>query len=171
MAETRLVPMDEKFLETTFQWLQSPELRAQIDMLAAPTPETHRQIWRERLKDKTRRDFAILDPAGRHAGNCGLSGICPSRRKAELWIYVAAAHGAGIGGKALRILLGHAFSELGLERVHLRVLSTNPKAIRFYEKNGFTREGVARHDSLQGGRPVDSVLFSILASEFQPEAG
>jgi RimJ/RimL family protein N-acetyltransferase len=160
-----LEPMQEKHFDQTCRWLAaSAELRAQIDTLGVPSLEANREYWRRQLQDRSREDYAIVD-GPRHIGNCGLMHIDRARGKAELWIYLGGAYGGGLGGRALELLLDRGFGELGLRRVYLRVVDSNPRAVRFYERAGFKHEGRARADTVQDGRAVDSVLMSILAGE------
>jgi RimJ/RimL family protein N-acetyltransferase len=156
--------MDETHLGATFEWLQDANLRRSVDSLSAPTRDGNVAYWRARWSDITTENYAIID-SDRHVGNCGLRGIDPQRRKAELWIYVAFRRGNGIGRAAANALFDRAFDELGLNRVYLRVLANNTGAERFYLDIGFTVEGRAREDTWLDGRPVDSILMSMLARE------
>ena len=157
--------MNERHFDQTHAWLASSAgLRAQIDSLAAPTPDGNRAYWRRNLSDESRADFAIVED-GRHIGNCGLTHIDRRRGKAELWIYLGERRGGGGGSSALKLLLDHAFGPLGLRRVHLRVVETNDRVVEFYRRAGFQIEGRARADTLQDGRSIDSILMSILAHE------
>jgi RimJ/RimL family protein N-acetyltransferase len=169
---TRLVRLGEEHLDATLGWLSDPALRRQIDSLGQPTAATNAAYWRAQWADPRREDYAILHAAGRHVGNCGLTGIDRSRRKAELWIYLgdSAARGAGSGASAVRLLLRRAFDELELNRVYLRVLANNPAAERFYRRLGFVAEGRWRADTWQDGRPVDALWFSMLADEYRAQA-
>ena len=60
-----------------------------------------------------------------------------------------------------------AFLDLELNRLYLRVLETNTRAVEFYCARGFVREGVWREDTLRDGGFVDSVWFSMLAREYR----
>ena len=64
-------------------------------------------------------------------------------------------------------MLAHAFSRLSLHRVALTVFEFNARAIRSYEKCGFTVEGRARDAILRDGRFWDEIHMSILASEWE----
>ena len=68
--------------------------------------------------------------------------------------------------EATRLVLGHAFEELGLHRVSLEVFAFNPRAQRAYEKVGFVTEGVRRDALRFDGEWVDSVLMSVLDHEW-----
>lgn len=163
-----LVRFGEEHFEPTRLWLtNSAGLREQIDCLAAPGRSENEVYWRANLKDKSREDYAIIDPAAGHVGNCGLNEIDLKRKKAQLWIYLGDREGRRAGQKSVRALLARAFDELALERVYIRVLATNPRAYTFYKTLGFVDEGRMRHDTVQGNEFVDSFLLSMLSSEFK----
>jgi [ribosomal protein S5]-alanine N-acetyltransferase len=157
--------MDERHLESTYRWLQSADLRRRLDSLTAPTREGNAEYWRRHWADPRREDYAIVDAAERHIGNCGLSSIDLRRRKAELWIYLGEQRTSGAGGAAARALLRRGFDELGLNRVYARVLATNQPAQRFFERLGFVLEGRWREDTVVDGVFDDSLWFSLLARE------
>jgi RimJ/RimL family protein N-acetyltransferase len=164
----KLVRFVEEHVETTRRWLaNSVQLRGEIDCLGAPSRAENKAYWRAKFKDKTREDYAIIDDAIGHIGNCGLSEIDGKRKKAQLWIYLGEKQGQGIGRRAISALLSRAFDELGLERVYLRVLANNSRAFAFYKALGFTEEGRMRHDTAQGNAYVDSYLLSMLSEEFK----
>jgi len=54
--------------------------------------------------------------------------------------------------------------EVGMTRIELEVLASNPKAIRLYEKLGFVHEGVKRRARHLDGAWDDNVLMALLAS-------
>lgn len=162
-----LHPMGEQHLEQTLQWMKDMELREAVDTLDEPTLEGNAAYWRARWSDTTREDYAIVIESGVHVGNCGLSNIDRQRRKAELWIYLGACRGEGVGSRAVKILLMQGFEELRLNRIYLRVLSSNRGAERFYRTLGFVFEGRWRQDSWHDGSPVDSLGFSMLGDEYR----
>ena len=159
--------MGTAHLAATLKWLRNPRLRSLIDASATPTPTMNRRYWQRNWRDETRLDFAVLNSDGEHVGNCGLMRIDRVRKKAELWIYLGAQRGREIGSHAVRLLLERAFRLLRLHRVYLRVVATNPGAVRFHRRLGFRQEGVSRHDSRIGKKWVDSIAFSMLASEYR----
>nr|WP_246252582.1 GNAT family protein [Sulfitobacter algicola] len=71
----------------------------------------------------------------------------------------------GIGREAICLTLDHAFGDMGLHRVDLRVLSYNQHAIRCYTSCGFVHEGTEREAAWVGGAWHDDWIMGILADE------
>ena len=65
--------------------------------------------------------------------------------------------GRGLGTEATQLVLGYAFTTLGLHRVSLEVFAFNARALRVYQKAGFR---------LHGERRADIVSMTILAGEW-----
>jgi RimJ/RimL family protein N-acetyltransferase len=163
-APVTLAPFGSEHLGATFAWLQDEELRAQIDSLGSPpTRSAHDAYWRRRLENPNDDAYAVV-AGGQHVGNGGLLVDC-ARRKADLWLYLGERRGSGIGRAAAQLLLRRAFDELGLNRVGVKVLATNPRALGFWQSVGFREEGRAREDTWVGGQPVDAIHLSLLARE------
>ena len=75
--------------------------------------------------------------------------------------------GRGYGTDAMRVIVRYAFRVLNLRRVSLGVFEYNPRAIRSYEKAGFTEEGRLRQYVNRFGRRWDVVLMGILRSDWE----
>jgi diamine N-acetyltransferase len=84
----------------------------------------------------------------------------------SIWIGDTARHGNGVGKFALEELLRHAFLDLNLHRVWLRVLSDNEAAIHLYNKVGFAHEGRAREVVYKNGSYADLVHMSCLHDDY-----
>jgi ribosomal-protein-alanine N-acetyltransferase len=72
----------------------------------------------------------------------------------------------GIGTEVTRVILRFGFKEIGLHRIDLKVLEYNTRAIRCYEKCGFTVEGREREGALVEGKYETDVMMSILENEY-----
>jgi RimJ/RimL family protein N-acetyltransferase len=75
----------------------------------------------------------------------------------------------GYGTKAIRLIVGHGFGNLNLNRIYLRVYETNPRGKRCYEKAGFSVDGRLRQARFLEGKYVDVFIMSILKSEWNVE--
>ena len=109
-----------------------------------------------------------VEVQGRLAGSIRLHGLNEHDRRASLAIGLLdpALLSRGLGTEATRLVLGHAFSELGLHRVSLRVLASNLRAIRCYEKCGFVHEGRERESGLVDGEWDDDLMMGILEDDW-----
>jgi len=128
--------------------------------------------WFERTKERILTGemlyFAVCELGDdRFIGAISLRRFEPVDGHAELGIYMDREHqGSGWGTEAQGVLLDHAFGELRMQRIELTVSPSNSRAIRSYEKVGFTREGVLRHVYWHRGAWEDAVLMSILHNEW-----
>ena len=125
--------------------------------------------WVERHDSRT--DEVVYVIADRETMRClghvGLYNIDSRVRSAEFAILIGDKQqwGRGLGQQVSRLLIEYGFRQLNLHRVYLKVLVTNERGIRLYERLGFRREGVLRDDQFRNGRYVDVVVMGLLESE------
>jgi RimJ/RimL family protein N-acetyltransferase len=117
-----------------------------------------------------RADWAIIDAAaGDFVGEIVLNELDEENGSMNVRIALAPGRpGRGYGTEAMTVVLDHAFGAIGLHRVQLDVYAFNPRAIRSYEKAGFTVEGRQRDTLYWDGEWTDSVLMSVLADDPRP---
>lgn len=125
---------DETYLHDTTRWLEDVELRALID--APPISVASQRQWFESLP--TRPDYLIwgLASNGQRVGVFGLKNV--TEEAAEYWGYIGEKTywGRGLGRWMLTYCLQEARLR-GLQRVWLRVLPANTRAIHLYQRLGF----------------------------------
>jgi RimJ/RimL family protein N-acetyltransferase len=110
----------------------------------------------------------------KHIGNIYLRQIRWVERHCHLEIFIGeqAERSKGFGQSAVRQLLSYAFNDLGLNRIHLQVLTDNVAAIRTYERCGFQIEGTLRkHAFKQGGWKDLHVMGVCLDEHFKKSDG
>jgi RimJ/RimL family protein N-acetyltransferase len=97
-------------------------------------------------------ELSFTAPTLRRIAHCGRFGI-----------YVAEnARGRGIGEALIKTLLTWAVAHPVLQKVWLGVLSTNPGAVRLYQRLGFVEEARrSREFCLPQGRYADDILMAI----------
>ena len=144
----RLRPLEIKDAPYMLEWMHDPETRKyfQRDMGSTTAEEAERFCASAGEQGKPEEGgslhFAIVDEADEYLGTISLKSISLQNRNAEYAISVRkCAQGSGAAAEATRLLLEKAFGEYGLHRVYLNVFSDNLRAIRFYEKCGFSYEG------------------------------
>jgi len=139
---TALSPMTEADQTKFCLWLQSDELRSLIDDPRVPGIEDQMK-WFKRVQQSDRTFFSLITiPEGKLVGNCGFVDIDTTKQEATLRITIGNPDylGKGFGSEAVSLLVHYGFESMSLQRILLKVLSTNTRAIRTYEKAGFVPE-------------------------------
>jgi RimJ/RimL family protein N-acetyltransferase len=116
----------------------------------------------------------IVEHEGRLLGEARLDNLNEhdGRARLAMGLLDPARLGQGLGRRVVRLLLRHAFEQLKLHRVDLRVLAHNVRAIRCYRSCGFVEEGRERESALVDGERYDDIIMGILKHEYLvPAAG
>lgn len=99
-------------------------------------------------------------------GCCGLHYIDWRLRSAEFGIFISKdSRGSGCGKEALKMLFDYGFDEINLHKIWAEVYGFN-QAKDLYVNLGMKEDGVLRHNCFHGGKYYDSVILSILESEW-----
>ncbi len=170
MEDVYLRALEPADLDRTRKWHNDPSL---YDTLVSPFRYVSQAAEQEWIRTKvaysrTEIQLAIcLKEGDRHIGNIHLTDIDWVSRHAHLGIFIGETQyqSKGYGQQAVRLMLHHAFADLGLHRVDLSVLDDNPRAIRAYEKCGFVIEGRLRQHAFKRGQFRDLILMGICASD------
>jgi ribosomal protein S18 acetylase RimI-like enzyme len=121
-------------------------------MLASPSPAYKLGVGETGAAEA----FAILRGLGDPHSNLYLKRIAVARP------------GQGLGTAFLSLVLDEAFGPMGAERFHLDCFADNLRARRFYQKLGFTRDGVLRKAyRLADGTRADLVMMAVLKNEWE----
>lgn len=135
-----------------YRWRREPEL-SRFDATKPLTVNYNEYLalYRDELlyPSPYRRSLAIEDDAGRHIGNVMYYNIDSLRQEAELGITVGERSywNRGYGTEAVRLLVEHLLTQVGLRRVHLKTLSWNGRARRSFQKAGFAECGRSQRGS------------------------
>jgi RimJ/RimL family protein N-acetyltransferase len=141
-------------------------------LMPRPAPPDE-AAWREWIGDACSRDdvvFAIVDPrAGRAVGTTRYMSIDrPSRRLEIGWTILApSARRTAINTATKRLLLGHAFDELGARRVELKTDGANARSRAAILRIGASFEGLFRkHRIRHDGSDRDTAWYAILDDDW-----
>lgn len=96
---------------------------------------------------------------GAFMGVICLNNIDLANKNATMGIY--STLNAHNGAKLLKMLRFIAFSELNLHILYAKVISTNKRAIRFYEKSGFMRCGAMIEAIKKGEKFIDLEIWAL----------
>jgi RimJ/RimL family protein N-acetyltransferase len=155
-------PEDAEFLAES---VNDPRVRAGLSM-SDPKSVAEEEEWIESIHEDDGLHLVIADD-GEPVGTVGLHHVNDRFGTAEVGYWVAADfHGQGYATAATRLVLRYAFRERGLHRVSARAFATNDGSRRVLEKAGFREEGRLREDAFVEGERVDTIMYGILAGEF-----
>ncbi|HEY3315051.1 MAG TPA: GNAT family protein [Bacillota bacterium] len=169
-AGVYLRPLERADLDYVRRWYNDPETRALTGM-ATPMSEAAAEEWYESAKnDRDRVWFMVVSrDEDRVIGEAGLLRMYHPWRTTDLTIIIGEpeARGHGRGTEAINLLLDYAFGHLGFHRVSIGVVGFNQRAIEFYERVGFKREGLQRDGYYYNHVFHDFVMMSILENDFR----
>jgi ribosomal-protein-serine acetyltransferase len=109
---------------------------------------------------------AVLLRDGQVVGMAGFVDLSHEHRRTAIGYWLTASEqGRGTITQAVRVLVGHAFERCRLERVEIRVAAGNARSRAVPERLGFAVEGTLRRAHRAGGRPLDEVVYGLLAGD------
>jgi len=111
--------------------------------------------------------FAVIIDSG-CIGVAGITNIHNTHRCGEISLYIAKEHHSlGIGAKPIiKTLAAYAFEMLNLNRIFGETYSTNVVELLNLKELGFITEGTLRQTYYKNGQYIDSVIQSLLRSEY-----
>lgn len=166
----RLEPVATEHLPLLRSLVADPDVRRFTRIPVSPAPDFPEQWLAGYLagrRDGTKIGFAVVEDAtGEQLGMAVAPAIQPEAATAELGYVVAAgARGRGVATRALALLTEWALTELGAERLELRISADNEASKRVAERCGYVREGVLRSLYVKDGLREDTEVWSRLASD------
>ncbi len=107
----------------------SQYLSEYADQLSRCPPTSHR--------------LAVETLDSKHIGNCSYYNINGTRSEAELGIMIGDRNywDMGYGTATVEALVGHIFSQTGVNRIYLKTLTSNSRAMKCFQKCGFISYG------------------------------
>lgn len=175
----RFRAIDRDDLPDFVKWINDPEVSQGIGKYL-PFSMADEEDWFETMHKRPASEHVLAievkavapqgDETWRLVGSCGFFNHDQHNASAEFGIMIGdkSYWNKGHGTEAVRLLVKHGFHTLNLNRIYLRVLENNPRAIRAYEKAGFTHEGRQRQADFRDGKYIDLLVMSILKDEFHP---
>jgi len=165
-----LRPIEPEDLPLIRKWANDPEIR-RLTGETLPMSQAGADEFLEKVrKDRDRAWFVVvLKENDRVIGEAGLLRMFYAWRATDLTLIIGEkeAWGKGYGTEAILLLLDYAFGYLSFHRVAIGVVGFNERALRFYEKVGFRKEGVQRDGYYYDHAYHDFIMMSILEYEFR----
>ena len=158
-------------MPTFAEWFKDLELLSYLTV-GPVFPQTLKdeENWYDNMvKDKENKTFGIYTIKNDQIiGSVSLMRFDWRNHACEFGIAVGdkAFWGGGYGTDATRVMVRFGFLEMNLNRIELSVYSFNERAIRAYEKVGFTHEVTRREAAFRDGQYHDIHIMSMLREEW-----
>ncbi|MBN1483384.1 MAG: GNAT family N-acetyltransferase [Chloroflexia bacterium] len=165
-----LRPLEKNDLRYIRRWANDPEMRGLTGDVLPMDEAAAKRFWDNLEGDKSRIWFAVVIKENDHViGEAGLLRMFHPWRTTDLTLIIGEKDvwGMGYGSEAIYLLLDYAFGSLGFHRVAVGVIGFNHRALRFYEKIGFEREGLQRDGYYYNHVFHDFIMMSMLENEFR----
>lgn len=167
----RLRGLQKQDANRMLEWMHDPEIQKnfQKDFLDKEMPDILYFIETASCcpKEGGSVHFAVAGDEDEYLGTISLKNICLGERCAEYAVSLRkCAQGKGIGYEATKKLLQMAFGTFGLERVYLKVMADNEKAVRLYEKCGFVPDADFREQIYRNGKSCELKGYAIFREDF-----
>jgi diamine N-acetyltransferase len=159
------------------KWINDPEILQGIGVYL-PMSMVDEQDWFDKMRSRPPEEHNLaievkeLTSEDKETwtliGSCGFFNFDKRNACAEFGIMIGekAYWNRGLGSESVRLLADYGFHTLNLNRIYLRVLETNPRAIRAYENAGFSHEGRQRQADFRDGKYIDLLVMSLLVGEY-----
>ncbi len=168
----RLRAVADDDLQRFVDWFNDPEVTQGLSRISPLGIEEERRWFEEASeKDVFERPLsidALVDGGWVHIGSCSFFHHEPIAQQAELGIMIGAKRywDQGFGTESMRLLLKHGFDTLNFQKISLRLIEFNQRALKVYERVGFVLEGRLRRDAFRRGKYWDTLVMGILRSEW-----
>lgn len=140
-ALVTLRPVTAEDADAMWEMVNDPEGR-ELTATTATFSRAQTDDWyASRGTADERLDLVVVENAtGEVAGEAVLNEHDPATATANFRIALRgpAWYGRGLGGEATSLLVAHGLGPVGLARITLTVLARNPRAVRAYDRAGFT---------------------------------
>ncbi len=169
-----LRPLEREDLPLLRRWANDPEVRGLTGEVLPMSAAAAEEFYERVRSDKERVWFVIvLKEDDRVIGEAGLLRMFPAWRTTDMSIVIGdkSAWRQGYGQEVARLMLDFAFGAMNMHRVAVGVVGFNKRALRFWEKAGFRREGRQRDGYFFDRAYHDFVMMSILEDEYAAARG
>ena len=162
-----LAPILEKQIGQMLVWRNDRRVWKWCRQSSVISEAQHTAWFRSLPERQDVKMFSVIDDHGDFVGVAGLTSLDYINRRAEVSLYIAPAKmRSGLGFRAAKTLIDHAFDDLNLNLVWGEGFSGSP-ANGLFEKCGFNLDGIRLGFYYREGQYVDAFLYSLTRGGLQ----
>ena len=167
----RLVILERRHLDDIVKGWNNPEMRIHLGPYI-PNSREQEEKWMDSVQERMNRRkdfyFAIERVSDdKFLGTTALHDVDWLSHSATLGITIHESEdwSKGYGTEAVELILDYAWKHLNLRRVELMVHAFNERAVRVYEKCGFSMIGTAHRKYYIDGKYVDTHYMEVIRED------
>jgi len=156
--------------DKVYNWLKNREVVKFIESAPPKSLKDVADYYENIINSGSNKIFAIIaKDRSAHIGNIKLGNINRKHAFADMGILIGdkSYWGKGYCQEAVRLLLGHAFGALKLQKIFLAVNEDNIAALKAYLNAGFNIEGRIKRLYHRSRGRADRLYLGILKEEFK----
>lgn len=146
------------------RWRNQDNVRKKFINQDLITREIHLE-WMENIisTGKAVQFIIVVKSTNVPIGSVYIRDIDHKNKKGEFGIFIGENQycGIGLGTEAIDVIIKYAFQQLKLNKIFLRVLSSNITAIACYQKAGFKYEGYFQNDVYVHSKYLDIIFMAL----------
>ena len=137
----RLRKLEERDAPLMLEWMHDPDVVENLQANFAAKTITDCEWFIRSCEDISKNlHMAIVDSNDEYMGTVSLKNIDYARKSAEFAICMRrCAMGTGLSDLGMAEIIRIGLEELGLQQVYWCVSKSNARAVRFYDKSGYSR--------------------------------
>lgn len=160
MVLKNFVNIDDREKRAVRAWRNSESVRKWMYSSHAITPREHERFIDGLGKDGRNFYWLARLEEGEYLGVISLNRMDAANGNAYLGMYAnPSCKARGAGRVLMECLKRLAFDEAGLHTLKLEVIESNERAIGFYKRSGFRKEGRLREFVLKDNRRMDVIVM------------
>jgi len=163
-----LRPITTEDTEDVLEWRNSPEVVNNFIYKKRITVQEHTSWLENKVFTGKVHQFMICRKEDNASiGSVYIQNFDEENNKAEWGLFLDSdkTRSQGVGTQVGKLILDYAFGQLGLHKLHSRVLAYNKPCIRMNEKLGFRQEAYLREDLFINGKYEDLILYGALKGD------
>lgn len=162
MTAVNFVNLNSEQRNLVLKWRNDQSIRQWMYNTHIIQPDEHNQFIESLKADSKNYYWLVIAYNTEYLGVINLNVINIENKNAYLGIYAnPESQVKGKGTLLMQMLIHIAFTVFVLHTLKLEVLATNEKAFAFYEKFGFTQEGILREFVFRDNKWIDVIIMGL----------
>ena len=148
------------------RWYNEPEIMFECGFTEPTSLEAELKAIHSTAADRDW--YAITDLSGKIVGEAGLLRINTDWNCTDMSMIIPnpSDQGKGYGSEAGQLILDRAFDHHNMNRVAIGVVALNTRALKYWERLGFRKEGIQEQGYFYNGEYSDFIMMRILKGEY-----